>query len=164
MYKTVGISVLVLATFAFTSGSRSADASPSGLPSPLIVARGKVLNQNQDIPTTTIFTPPVSGLYRISAYLTVTSSVLAGADHTFNLNWSDDAGAEAAADPLFVYGNQTPPSAYGTSPLAQVQNPGPGVVLTFQSVANVPVTYSVFGGSPSDGCTYSLYYVVERLE
>jgi hypothetical protein len=166
MYKTLGISLVLLAVFAFTSGSRSADASPSTAVSAPIVAKGKLVNQST-IPTTTIFTPIQSGFYRLSVYMTITSPVTNASQWSYNLNWSDDAGAEQAQAPLFAFGYQTPgvyPGAYGTTPVISIGNPGPGAVLTFQAVAGSPVTYSVSGGIPADGSLFSLYYVVERLE
>jgi hypothetical protein len=71
MHKTLCVAVLLLPTFALAQGGKS--ATPP-FPSPLIVAKGKLVNQTAPIPTTTIFTPIQTGLYRLSVYATVTKT------------------------------------------------------------------------------------------
>jgi len=154
MYKSVCVVVVLLAAFAFTSGSRSADASPTTPIGPSIVAHAKLTNQTATIPATTILTPKTTGLYRLSIYQTLTTANPASQScWEIILNWTDDAGAEEA-EVNCDFGSQTPPQAYVYSPQ----------VLTFEVTAGSPLTYSVaqFGGS--DGTAYSLYYTLERLE
>src|SRR5258706_13448177 len=76
MFKTLCVAVLLLSTFALTQ-ARNSTVGPV---SPPIVARGKLLNQTAPIPTTTIFTPTQTGLYRLSVYGTVTTSTCSGSD------------------------------------------------------------------------------------
>src|SRR6266516_3545129 len=71
MYKALCVVALLVATIALSSTSKSG-ALPAPFPSPLIVAKGRILNQNAPISTTTIFTPTQSGLYRLSLYGTIT--------------------------------------------------------------------------------------------
>src|SRR5260370_18874827 len=93
MYKTLTGAALLLAAFAFTSGSRSADASPATPISPPIVARGKLVNQTATIPSTTIFTPAQDGLYRLSIYATVSiPAPNSGSFWSYNPAWSAEGG------------------------------------------------------------------------
>src|SRR5216684_8145793 len=95
MYKNLCIAVVLLAAFAFMSGSRSADASPVTSISPPIVARGKLVNQTAPIPTTTIFTPTQTGLYRLSVYATISKADPTSAGlWVFSPSWTDDGGNE----------------------------------------------------------------------
>jgi len=74
-------------------------------------------------------------------------------DWVLNLNWTDDAGSEAAIS-LFLVTNARPPSAYAGMP---------GAVSTIQAVAGQPMTYSVALADQNTGGAYSLYITVERL-
>ena len=159
MYKALCAAALLVATFALTSGSRRADASASNLTSPAIVARGKLANQTAAIPTTAIFTPAGTGLYRLSVYMTQTVSTSNANGWYFRLNWTDDAGAEQGWNAYFLTTNLTPPQAYGT-----FSSGIPGCVMVFQSQAGIPITYSVAENGLGDAGTYSLYYTLERLE
>src|SRR6266849_1999381 len=103
MYKSVCLVVILLAAFAFTSGSRSADASPVSSISPPILAKAKLPNQTAAIPTTTLFTPTQDGLYRLTVYMTQVVTVpSSSANWNFNVNWSDDAGQEQAVSMVFL--------------------------------------------------------------
>ena len=161
MYKALCVVSLLAATFALTSGSKPADTTGGGLPSPLIVAKGKLTHQTAPISTTTIFTPTQTGLYRLSVYMTTTTAdAISQQDWQYNLFWSDDAGAENVNFLLFAVGQATPPLAWASNAFAPYW---PGQVVTFEAVASLPVSYSVTQGQP-DNSAYSLYYTVERLE
>jgi hypothetical protein len=54
-----------------------------------------------------------------------------------------------------------PPLAYA-SDIKGAYNQPPGVVV-IEAVAGQPITYSVAASQSSNGGTYSLYFVVERL-
>jgi hypothetical protein len=163
MYKTLGIAVVLLAAFAFMSGSRSADASPTTPIGPAIVAHGKLVNQTAPINTTTIFTPTHTGLFRLSIYMTCTKTGNSS-NWFYNFNWSDDAGAENAnvngGSLIYIHSNYGPPSAYAFNDATY----WPGSAVPFEAIAGVPVTYTVTQSGAPDGSAYSLYYVVERLE
>jgi hypothetical protein len=129
--------------------------------SPLILAKRRLVNQTAPIPATTIFTPTQSGLYRLSMYATVTQANPSTNDNWYtHIYWSDDAGAEesnAAGDILSWNSGNTPPSAWANSTGDQ-----PGLVITFEAVAGMPISYAVDG--VADGSAFSLYYVVELLD
>src|SRR5260370_28594260 len=97
MYKSACVVVILLAAFAFTSGSRPADASPTTSIGPAIVARGKLTNQTAPIPSTTIFTPTQTGLYRLSVYATISKADPTGGSFwTLSPSWTDDGGNETS--------------------------------------------------------------------
>jgi hypothetical protein len=150
-----------LAAFAFTSGSRSADASPTTPSSAPIVAKGRLLNQIAPIPTTTIFTPTQTGLYRLSVYSYVsTADPASGQGWNYTLNWTDGSGVESSNNILDVNSSSTPPSAWAS---AGAFGASPGCVSVFEALANSPVTYSFNRGGP-DNSAISLYWIIERLE
>jgi hypothetical protein len=160
MYKSISAAVLLAASFAVISGIRHADALPTTSTSPLIVARGKLLNRSGAIPTTTIFTPAQTGLYRLSVYATVTQSdPNNGGSYGYSVNWTDDAGSEQGTGGavLLWSANSVPPNAGAENPAGWQGN-----VLLFEAVAGTPVTHSLTGGP--DNSLYSLYYTIERLQ
>jgi len=80
MYKTLCVAALLVGLLALTG--RSSSAAPAPFTPPVTVAKGKLLNQTGLIPTTTIFTPTQTGLYRLSAYSTQTVPV-SGGDNSY---------------------------------------------------------------------------------
>jgi hypothetical protein len=164
MYKVLGVAVL-LATFAFTSGNRSLSASPSQLNVPIIVASGELLNQTEPF-TKTLFTPQASGLYRLSAYATLTTATPGSfSNWYYGFWWTDVTGTVQTASPLLGSqdyklgqfwdgaGSETNPNYYG------------GVTRTFQVNKGTPITHSMtFGGSVPDGTAYSVFYTLEKLK
>jgi hypothetical protein len=158
MYKVLCLVGLLLATFALTSGSKPADASASGLPSPVILARVSLTNQTAVIPTTTIFTPAQSGVYRVSTYLAQTANLQTGLGTWYlEFNWTDEAGAEQAT-PIFVVDRQAAPQAYGSTQAGDLVNN-----FTFRAIAGQPVSYSVTDLGSGAAGTYELFIVLERL-
>jgi hypothetical protein len=159
VYKTIGIAVVLLAAFAFTSGSRSADASPTTPIGPAIVAHGKLLNQTTTLPSTTIFTPTHDGLYRLSVYATVSKADPSSQSiWNYNIAWTDDAGAESEGSIVWQSG-----AFQGQFQYEGLFQQG-GAVIPVQAKAGTPITYSVIQGGSPDNSTYSLYYTLERLE
>jgi hypothetical protein len=158
MYKVLSFALLLVASLLLAQEKQLPAAN---LQSPVIVARERLVNQTAPIPTTTIFTPRQTGLYRLSVYMTM--SRVGTAFWGFNFNWSDDGGAESSSmtgSTLISEHKKAPPNAYAYSDFTLQ----PGAVVTFEAIANVPVTYSVTQtGSASDDI-YSLYYTIERLE
>jgi hypothetical protein len=150
------VAVLLAAVVGLVSGGKRADASPAaGTSSPLIVARGKLFNQTGEIPQTTIFIPSATGLYRVSAYMVETAPASAtNANWSFNLFWTDDAGAEANYENMYLPVN----GGYGTPTWT------PGSVSVFQADAGQSVSYSVTLSGADSGGAYALYYTVERLQ
>jgi len=164
MYKWLSVSLLVVVIGLVVT--HSTGFASSGSTSATIVKRIALNNLSQPIPTTTIFPPGTSGLFRISVYIV---QVVPSQNQqiqqvwTYHLNWQDSAGAESTlqvAGLVQGYSLNTPPTAwarpyydYGT----------PGNVSVFQAVAGQPVTYSVSADGLGDGGEYSLAFVIERL-
>ena len=159
MYKTLSAAALLLAVFAFTLGNRSATATPSGTVTPVIVASRALTGRTTMIPTTTLFTPSVTGLYRVSAYIAMSTSGTTGCPWDLTLGWTDDAGAEQAQNLLQLSASAHPPDAYGFGENALTQT------AIMRAVAGSPITYNV----PATGCsgdngTYELFLTAERLQ
>ncbi len=160
MYKAICVLAFLVASFALTSGSKIADASAGGLPSPVIVARAKLANQTAPIPTTTIFTPTQDGLYRISAYATVAKAdPNSQSAWSFGVQWTDDAGAgQLANGVLFGIGNVSQAFIWENSFSLG------GATVILEAKAGTPITYSMTQCCSPDNSAYSLYYTLERLE
>jgi hypothetical protein len=124
----------------------------------MIVAWGRLVNQTASIPTTTIFTPTQDGLYRMSVYITMTKAdPNSGSYWTYNIAWTDDAGAESENE-LF-HQNDNTPGQFVYQFLATLG----GTAVPFEAKAGTPVTHSTKQVGPPDSSAYSLYYVIERL-
>src|ERR1700722_8536882 len=105
MHKVLCVAVLLIPTFVLAQDSKPA-SSATTLPGPVVVARGKVVNRNTVVPTTAIFTPKQTGLYRLSVYGTITAADSNSISYWYyNLGWTDDAGAEIANEILIGSGN-----------------------------------------------------------
>ncbi|MBA3913082.1 MAG: hypothetical protein H0X25_04325 [Acidobacteriales bacterium] len=120
---------------------------------PRFVAKLALKNQTTDIPVTTLFTPKLDGLYRVSTYLVV--SIPGGKDN--NSGWSgqvlytDDAGPEIGPNEFVLSLRQ------GSNPYGEHQS-------TIRANAATPVTYSITGQDSGAGGVYEYYVTVERLE
>jgi hypothetical protein len=155
MYKALCVAALLLATFALTSGSKPADASASGLPSPVIIAKIALTGQTANIPATTIFTPTKTGLYRLSTYATETVPVFnSPASWGTNFLFTDDSGVQTTYSISWAAGS--------AGPAANIS----AIAIPFEAVAGQSLTFSnTLGGDDGrGGGTYSLYFTVERLE
>jgi hypothetical protein len=155
MYKTLCVASILLATISFTSGSKPANASEGTLAVPTIVARVVLRGQTQQIPTSTLFTPKVTGVYRIEEYVTNTLPDPNNNNNwSLQINWTDEAGPESRGGVGWQASILGPGSDIGFSP---------GATAIIYAVAGSPVSYSttlVGGGS---GGTYSLYLTAEKL-
>jgi hypothetical protein len=115
---------------------------------PCVVASVSLTNQSKPIPATSIYTPPVSGLFRISAYLSLARS------HTQNqywdvlLRWTDDNGMMQAAS-----GHTTERSSNAFMATAVVQDLG-----------GEPIRYKTTPGGEARGQSYNLFITVEQLQ
>ena len=151
MNKALAVAVLLLAALALAfAASNTPLVNFAG---PRVIARVNLTNQTAKIPTTTIFTPPQSGLYRASAYMMMTTPV-SGGDWVVLLSWNDEVGAENTFLAQLDTG-AVPPQDYA-EPLGT-----PDCTVVFRALAGIPVTYQVYG-TPAG--TYSLFIVVERLD
>jgi hypothetical protein len=159
MYKALVVAILLLPTFAL--GQRSNYAPTTSYASPQIVAKGKFPNQTAPIPITAILTPKEDGLYRFSAYGTITTAQGGNSEWNVNLFWNDDSGLpQSVLGLLIAFG--------GTSgqfvEFGYVIATNGGAVSVFEAKAGTPITYSVTQFGPPDNSAYSLYYTLERLE
>jgi hypothetical protein len=162
MCKALCVAILLITTMAAAQANRSTGANT--IASPVIVAKKKLPNQSATIPTTTIFTPVKTGLYRLSVYATivVNNQQYGGASY-FNLAWTDDSGPQAL-NSVLVSDAQYPGQFYqnfNNWGYPGLLMGGPGI--TFEAVAGQPITYSVTSTGVG-GSTYSLYYTLEQLE
>src|SRR5437879_3945673 len=156
MRKTVSALAALLLVAVVTLGiHRSLKASPNTYSHPAIVANLALKGQTSAIPETTLFTPTVTGLYRISTYLTMTQHGDSTSIWGVRLGWTDDSGFENNGA-IQLYAASNPPTAYNA-----LGGTG-GSVSTFEAVGGTPVTYAI-GKSGTFGGTYSLYITAERL-
>jgi hypothetical protein len=160
MYKALCVAAIIAGVLALTG--RSSNAAPAPFSSPMIVAKGRLVDQTAPIPSTTIFTPNQTGLYRLSVYATiVTANPSSASAWEYNVNWTDDGGLQSLNSLLYAFDNQT-------GSFLQLANVFPlhlgGPVTAFQVKAGHPITYSVTQGGPPDKSAYSLFWTLERLE
>ena len=159
MCKALCAAILLMTTMAAAQASQS--SSPNTVVSPVIVAKGKFLNQTGAIPTTTILLPKQTGLFRLSIYGTVVALIQNGGTAQVNVRWTDDSGHQAIAPIL-----NAPPNLgqFDTSlgGYYYYGYPMGGPVITFEAIAGQPITLDVNVYAPPN--TYSLYYTLERLE
>src|SRR5260370_16235237 len=150
MYQILCAAILLWPTFALAQ-AHGPETPP--FPSPLIVAKGKFANQTAPIPTTTIFTPNQTGLYRMNAYATLTvSDPNSQGSWCFSVSWTDDRAA--ASEGSCTFQNSFPgPFLWNGS--------ASGAVVVFEDKAGVPITYSISLLGLPDNSAYSLYYTLE---
>jgi hypothetical protein len=158
MYKALCVAAVVAGLLALSG--RSSSAAPAPFTSPLIVAKGKLINQTASIPTTTIFTPPQNGLYRLSVYATISrNDPNSGSDWIVNVQYADDGGQGNFGSLLYSYN-----SVLGQFTYEDVFSNVGGPTITFEAKAGTSVTYNVTSNGPPDNSAYSLYYTLERME
>jgi len=154
--RNILVVVTVLWGALILLGNKSTAVPNAGFTSPIFVSRLGLQGQTQPIPTTTLFTVPQSGLYRLSTYMATTQTDPSGNGWILQFDYTDDAGLETMF-PLTVYSNKKPPSAFALS--YAFDDP---VGITFRAVAGTPVHYAV-NTTQGQGGTYELFIVVERL-
>lgn len=132
---------------------------------PRVVATVSLTGQTASIPTTTIFTPKKSGLYRVSVYGAMTTPVSENAaSWDVFLGWTDDAGAEVTGF-MYIADWWAPPAAYGScgaGGFSSAAQNGAGCVQVVRNVAGQPLTYAV-GTYNNPSGTYELFITVEQL-
>jgi hypothetical protein len=157
MNKALCVAGLLLGTIALTG--RHSTAAPVGPDYPQVVAKGKLLNQNAPIATTTIYTPTQTGLYRLSIYATLTTANPSSDGWwDYTLGWTDDSGAQSIDQFLYQNSNTPGPFEYLAS------YPSGGGTQPFEAKAGTPITYSLAQPNGPDGSVYSLYYILERTQ
>ena len=123
---------------------------------PCVVAKARLVAQKGPIATATIFTPSRDGLFRISPYMTITTSDPTSQSYWYlAMRWTDDAGTQ----------NATLSSAQGNF-LGPATFPFVGTFgdFVFEAKRGTPISLSLTPSPVPDNSVYSLYYVVEVLE
>jgi hypothetical protein len=163
MYKNLLIALLLAAFGLAAARSTNTSSSPA---SPTIVATVSLPNQTAPLPSTVLFTPDTTGLFRVTAYMTeVVPLTNNGSVDTwiYHLGWTDDAGKESGNGQhgiMLLQTNLTPPSAWA----ATLNTSSPGLTSIVEAVGGAPVTFSMSkAGSVNGPSTYSLYITVEQL-
>jgi hypothetical protein len=161
LYKTLCVAVLFVIALAFMSGSKSVGSAPPALTAPVIVASGRLINQSGNF-TSTIYTPGVSGVYRLSAYATLTTAdPLSKSYSYYGFSWTDATGT-----PLGPVYQLTANSDAVAGPFDDYVS---GFILggftrTFQATKGTPITHTMYVTPVLDNSLYSVYYVLERIE
>lgn len=135
-------------------------SSPMTQQRPVIVASFHMRGITQGIPTTTIFTPKDTGVFRVSFYSGMTTPGNSESSWFLNLNWTDDAGQETT-QLSYLNSSQIPPVAYEQNP--QFQG-GPISPWVFEAVAGQPITFSMPTNGGAQPGTCALAITVERLQ
>jgi hypothetical protein len=158
MYKNLSIALLIIAFGLVAARSTGLPSTPT---SPVIIVKRRLVNQTATIPTTTIFTPAQDGVYRLSAYATITTPGPNSQSFWFyDVGWTDDEGPETAGNSNLYYGYGVQPGQFwGSFP-----SKSGGMVTTIEAKAGTPITYAMNQAGPPDGSVYSLYYVLEQID
>ncbi|MGA8432995.1 MAG: hypothetical protein WB729_24445 [Candidatus Sulfotelmatobacter sp.] len=160
MNKALAVAVLLLGVLAI--GFATSSPTTGTFAGPRVIATGALTGQTSNIPTTTIFTPPRSGLFRLSAYATLTTPATSGfqSSWAYDFTWTDDAGVATGGTRILI-----DPQNDQTVGAFNWNEVGPyGTTLLFQAKGGTSVTYDVTQLGTPDGSAYSLYYTIERLE
>jgi hypothetical protein len=156
--KALAVTALLVLTFAIAQETKP---NTTTITSPQIVAKGKLRNQNGPIASTTIFTPPQDGLYRLSVFGTMSQpDGTSNSYYVVNATFTDDGEAETLEQLLAATGNM--PGQFDTY-LDTFYNSG-GPTVTFEAKASTPIAFNVLQYGPPDNSKYSLYYTLERLQ
>ena len=129
-------------------------ASSSAASSPQIIKRVSLTGQTADIPMTTLFTPNVAGLFRISIYGTVIHPASSYGCSSMVLEWNDGGGSQSGR---VVNGNQSCPNFLESDALGFTEE-----TILVRSNAGTPVSYTIFSNAP--GVIYDVFITVERLQ
>lgn len=123
--------------------------------SPKIVAKVALTNQSNAIPPTALVTPADAALYRVSAYMTVTSYNETGARWCFNIGWTDDVSQRSKQFQVDNTQNNGTPTWIFTTIVAR-------------DVGGKPLGYSV--ANTGQGCQgeqfqpFDLFITVEQIQ
>lgn len=119
----------------------------SGLGQATIAATVSLTGQTGNIGTTTIYTPPAAGLYRVSVYQICTTAGSAGILNSV-IGWTDNVGAKTLSPAADVTLTSTANGATGT-----------GFIRATAAAITYATTITGGAGSPQ----YALYICVEKL-
>ncbi|MGA9210460.1 MAG: hypothetical protein WB347_21880, partial [Terriglobales bacterium] len=109
-------------------------------------------NETAAIAATTLFTPLVSGLFRVNIYMTITGGTCTGGTINPNVTWNDENGAQSLAE---IGGPNTMLSCSGGyAQGSAVIHAVPGAPIQFLT------TFNSVTGSP----TYEAFVTMDRLQ
>lgn len=116
---------------------------------PCVVATLTLIDQSQNLPSTPIFTPTSTGVFRINAYMSTSTGSVKRAVWTLYLGSTGDNGSHR----------------YGTGSGPGADNAYNATFVT-QDIGGQPLLYQtkLGGGGGSGGMTYNLYITVEQLQ
>jgi hypothetical protein len=116
-----------------------------------VLASVSQINQNLDIPTTTLYTVPSNGLFQINGYITTSIADATAGNLSLNWNWTDDGGSES-------YGNEMQISltSLGTQGTA-------GLPLTIQANTGSVIQFNISNSGSYGSATYSYYVSVIKV-
>lgn len=183
MHKAISCLLLVLLAGWVSSSEPSTTTTL-----PKVVKKLALTNQTSTIPATTLLTPSVSGLYRISVYMVQPFPKTSSCGNSCgslvaNFQWTDDGGTQVMSSPGPGVAMNTPiainldaASGQGTPSCAQ-NNSGtcipawenfggaqlPGATFVVRVNAGTHLVYSVTGQVGS-GVAYDFFLTVEQLE
>jgi hypothetical protein len=159
MNKFAVLAASLVASFALAFAVYSAESNPNNSAFPRVVAKVRLTNLTQPIPSTTILNVPRTGLYRVSSYMAMTMPVTNSQDSwCLFLNWTDEVGVESNQFSGLLLSN-VPPIDYATSFYGNFQPP-----LPIEAIAGTPITYYTFGPTDGSGGTYELFITVEQVQ
>jgi hypothetical protein len=162
MYKAASLAVL-LTLLAFMAGSKSSGSVPVNLTTPMIVASGRLLNQKGAF-SQTIYTPGVSGVFRLSVYATITTADPASSsDWSYGYSWTDASGTLQNVGLALIASNAQLGAFIDGASFGNGISTG-GFTRTFQANKAMPIIHFTGEGGSPDNSAYSVYYVLERLE
>ena len=137
-----------------------AQGAPAG---PHIVNETEFTNQATPIASTTIFTPEVAGVFRISTYIEFTALAPVPWNVCPSVSWTDDSLTQHSVDLVTVLGGNlvSPYACIFNDPNENFSGSGTTVI---RAQAGTPVvldvsTLAVAPGEPP----YSIYLTIERL-
>lgn len=140
--KRVVISLLLL---LFASCTLSWAQSRSDFP--VVVKRVKLVGQSQEIPTTTIFTPKSTGLFRISLVGAETVAGHSGGEWQITVNWTGIVSRDVIG--------------FGLNTSATLESGAASPPVTLR--AGKPVKLRVGAIGDVTGAVYDIFIVIERL-
>lgn len=116
--------------------------------SPVIVAQVSLRNQGQAIGPTPLLTPPTTGVYRVSAYISSSNAPSTGY-WSLHIKWVDENALRKSPRHWIEVGTSVLKYSQGT--------------LIVRAVAGQPIKYDVDQSGPPD-FDYNLFITVEQLE
>ncbi len=139
------------------------------------VAKVSLLNQSASIPLTTLWTPALDGVYRVSIYMVQVPpfapvGVCCGFV-TLEFEWTDDAGTQSQSDTS----NQSTAASIslleggcggssGACPELQVPGGSPGAVFILQVKGGTPIQYTTAYQSTQTGpAYYDLFMTLDQI-